>query len=589
MSPETLLPAQAGTPGTGTAPGAGSQAPTADIKPGDSWSAYSPNVDEGLNFEQAYSRLGSQNQAAFRSIAADVLNSAGLKDYDLHDAVGDWSDGAENSVFQVIRKPPDPETSKYLAAWHGLLGNQKAVLHFAAGEKGPDSVYQIYIPDRPASELRKELDAYGIQFRTIVPKQHGHVVVLYDEGRSLRPNVSQFAEANHATVREAIGKGDFIGGPTRTEARAKYRQIIKAYERSRGKVRPGAQPPDGPDNADRASEPKSLYQHSARPARRVRMAAGKSPEGGMAVRGVFYPGGKFIPDMPAPNPLDSEEGIGYNTQPDAQAPLTPPASPPPVTGPSPQPSLAGRSAAALGSQKKLATPQPFQFEDDEHEQHFAAVSGHWADELSKHLVLGKVSEQNVRQYTASAHNVWKNMPKEALSRFRDGVEKYQFFPTTKDLTEWVLRTWPVAFGHITSTTHTVGGLYHDGAIIINGGGGVNPFPPQFKHYGSPENGGLNKAEHVYAHEFSHAIDGHHFELSGSVPWHHAWTKDILGGKLTRYAENNRSEGFAEFGRLLYTRHMSPEYIARLFPRAAAFFQERGLWPSSPPQTAAPKA
>lgn len=218
------------------------------------WTFYSPNTDEGLNFEQAYSRLQSSNQKAFKEISADLFKTAGLtKNVQVHDAVGDWSDGAENSLLHVIKDPPSPEVTRYLAAWHGLLGNQKSVLHFESQEDGPDSVYQIFVPESSGEDVRNELSKFGIQYRTLVPTGQGHIVVIYDEKRSLRPNVEQFAEHYDATVREATGTGQYIGGATRTAARAAYRNIIRQFESTHQQVHQGGNKSNGAASAGASS------------------------------------------------------------------------------------------------------------------------------------------------------------------------------------------------------------------------------------------------------------------------------------------------------------------------------------------------
>jgi len=263
---------------------------------GDAWTMFPPNVEEGGTFEQAYSRLRTANHAAYREIAQDVYKAAGLEDVSMHDAVGDWSDGAEPSFLARVGNDPDYETVRYTAAWQGLLGNQTSVLLFRAADDGPDAVYQVHVPETSASDLRMSLDRLGIQYRTIVPIEGGHVVVLYDEGRKLRDAVQSFASQHDASVREASGTGEYLGGTTRTAARAAYRRVIRSYESGRSAAGRGSGA--GPaavraGAADDPTQPPSLYQQ-----RRVgprRRFAAKAPSGGAVIRGVAYQGGKFLP------------------------------------------------------------------------------------------------------------------------------------------------------------------------------------------------------------------------------------------------------------------------------------------------------
>lgn len=194
-----------------------------------------PNTDD-LNFEEALARTRSSNQKAFKKIVEHINEQIGLKAH-IHNAVGDWSNGAENSLLQSIREPIDPKTTDYLAAWYGLLANQKAVLAFNPHHGGLDSVYEVEVPSTDLKSVRKSLDAAGIQFRTLVPTKKGTKVVLFDAKRENREQVAQWAGEHSATVRESIGTGRFIGDkPTRTAARAAYRKIITAYEAEAGKA-----------------------------------------------------------------------------------------------------------------------------------------------------------------------------------------------------------------------------------------------------------------------------------------------------------------------------------------------------------------
>jgi hypothetical protein len=200
----------------------------------------SPNTDDNLNFEAAWQRARSGNQKAFRKIAEGILEQLGVKGHTA-DAVGDWEDGAENSIYQKIDNPPSPDSIRYAAAWYGLLANQRAVLSFYPQHDGTDSLYTIPIPNPDVAAVRKQLTTLQIPFRTIVPKGSGGgvEVVVYDKNREWRDRVAQFAGQYNASVHETFGSGEYLGGSTRTAARSKYRKIIDAYEAAGG-TRPAA-------------------------------------------------------------------------------------------------------------------------------------------------------------------------------------------------------------------------------------------------------------------------------------------------------------------------------------------------------------
>ena len=196
-----------------------------------SYSSYSPNTEENLSFEDAYQKSQSSNQQQFRKITDHVLKQVGLKGKS-YDAIGDWIDGAENSVMQELSESPDPDTLRYASAWYGLLGNQKAVLVFHAARDGPDSTYTIDVPETDVNKVRSQLTESGVPFRTIIPNKKGVRVVVYDEKRQWRDQVARFAGLHHAAIRESLGRGEFIGGATRSAARREYRRVIDSYERS---------------------------------------------------------------------------------------------------------------------------------------------------------------------------------------------------------------------------------------------------------------------------------------------------------------------------------------------------------------------
>ena len=251
---------------------------------GDHWTAFSPNTDEDLTFDEAWKRLNSANQKVARSLSEDMLHAAQVQDYKLFDGVGDWEDGAENSLVYVLPKA-DAQLSKYLAAWHGLVTNQKAVLHFESQGEGPDSMYQMSVPISSVAEVRAKLAKFSIPFRTIIPRGDKNVVLVYDQQRGMYDNVSQFVEEVDGTVREARGRGEFIGSssrnPSRTDARRVYRDIISKYE---SKSSPSYQSPDqGPELADNPGahdhDPAGDQQASLRAKGRVvrYQAEGESP------------------------------------------------------------------------------------------------------------------------------------------------------------------------------------------------------------------------------------------------------------------------------------------------------------------------
>lgn len=88
--------------------------------------------------------------------------------------------------------------------------------------------------------------------------------------------------------------------------------------------------------------------------------------------------------------------------------------------------------------------------------------------------------------------------------------------------------------------------------------------------------GNKEASGIYAHEFAHAIDGMSKEMSKSEGWQKAFQSEISGKKLTRYADTDPSEAFAEFGRLLLSGEHDHTAIKQVFPQAFAVWKDAGL-------------
>jgi hypothetical protein len=87
---------------------------------------------------------------------------------------------------------------------------------------------------------------------------------------------------------------------------------------------------------------------------------------------------------------------------------------------------------------------------------------------------------------------------------------------------------------------------------------------------------------TYAHEMTHALDGPDGKHSGTDEWKRAFSEEIKhpdddgAYTLSKYASTDESEGFAEFGRLLYGTATEHEAIKQSMPKCFAYFQKAGL-------------
>lgn len=226
--------------------------------------ASSSNIEQHLTFDQALQQARSGNHAQFKKLTDAVLGELGLP-AQTYTGIGDWEDGAEPSVLQVLPGHTDPHSLRYAAAWHGLLGNQRSVLTFLPHPQGPDSTYDFTLPTGDLGQVRQLLSSHGVPFRTLVPDRQGTRVVIYDQGRQWRDRVAALAGQFNAPIRESTGHGDYLGSPTRAGARHLFRSIISDFEATRpgtgGKVRSGR----GALLADRGSQGPGVGQPAPGP------------------------------------------------------------------------------------------------------------------------------------------------------------------------------------------------------------------------------------------------------------------------------------------------------------------------------------
>jgi DNA-directed RNA polymerase specialized sigma24 family protein len=229
-----VSPPTPAAPSQPVAPAAPSQPPRA-AGPGPHQPAPLPTAPQaGLPFEDAAQQAGSGNQAAFRKIMGEMLKNAGLKGQ-TYDAIGDTKEfGTEPSLLQAIDQTDDPGKIDYLASWYGLLANQKSVLVFHPGHGGKDSFYTVTVPATDLNQLRKVLDQYGLDYRTLVPKKGTIEVAIYDPDRVNRDKVAQFTGAVSGRIQESVGSGHLLGdsadNPDSAKARSAYRAVIDQYE-----------------------------------------------------------------------------------------------------------------------------------------------------------------------------------------------------------------------------------------------------------------------------------------------------------------------------------------------------------------------
>src|SRR5262245_5655398 len=196
----------------------------------------SPNTDEDLTLAEAQRRLLAPCQAHARRLAGDILDRVGAPRRRVEDALGDWSDGVENSLLVALPGAPDPATVRYAAAWFGLLADQKGVLTFHPAAAGPDTLAVLDVR-ADLGALRQALDRHGVCSRTIVTTRGGHRVVVCDQGGQATVHLRRLGRLYGPEVRCTPGTAAWVGEPCRGQARATYSAVIRAYEAVPGRPR----------------------------------------------------------------------------------------------------------------------------------------------------------------------------------------------------------------------------------------------------------------------------------------------------------------------------------------------------------------
>jgi hypothetical protein len=252
----------------------------------------SPNIKENMNYEEAKKMTDSPEHARAVSIARDAIKKQDM-DGKVESGVGDWEDGAENSIKIDVKGVKDFDQLKYTASKLGASLNQKAVVAFQKKKDGPDILHKISA-DRPMDEVRKILSENGISFRTMVGDRAKTSVTILDQGSQLTANVAKFLGAINGKSEAVRGVGEFIGGDTRIAGKKAYKGIIDNYERSfPNRVRLGVQRWGG-RNYYRSYQAIDFYDPSQK-----RDDSGKWTGGGGSIAKVSTPTPRWAQDNPA--------------------------------------------------------------------------------------------------------------------------------------------------------------------------------------------------------------------------------------------------------------------------------------------------
>lgn len=217
------------------------------------------------------------------------------------------------------------------------------------------------------------------------------------------------------------------------------------------------------------------------------------------------------------------------------------------------------------------------------------------------------------EYKNANQSVLSKMPPKALERIANYMGEVKFYPNiktlgktiTKDAVDELLKNKKIGFvkrqiikatGWLVSKAIGMGLIGIGGSvrsdtgdISLDGSGSINIAGHQDYKISASEPTFVNQ---MYAHEWTHIIDGPKYdkdtlkashEMSDKPEWQDAWkseikSKDKKNYPLTQYGASKVTEGFAEFGRLLYAGKVSLDKVEERFPKCSKFFKENGLWP-----------
>jgi ribosomal protein S18 acetylase RimI-like enzyme len=196
----------------------------------------SSNVGENIPLKVALRRLRTKKHRDFKKTVDNIDSDFGVIAKSAS-AVGDWIDGAEDSLYRSVYKVPSVEAWMAGLAKKGLTADQKAVLGFRVHSGGPDRFYEITVPRDKAklSDLRKVLSQNGLDFRTIVPQSDSLKVVVVDFGGALEKSVNATAKFYGIKAKDYEGTATFVGDasdkPSRQKARREYRRLLRGFKK----------------------------------------------------------------------------------------------------------------------------------------------------------------------------------------------------------------------------------------------------------------------------------------------------------------------------------------------------------------------
>ena len=200
----------------------------------------SPNEMEGTALDDSIAKLGTPEMTSFMKAMGSIDKIFGFAP-DTQEAVGVWSDGAEQSSVARYKENIDFDTLKAMGAVKGLMSNQKAVLNFKADEiqevpddlvigEGKGFLFEFAMPG-DAKTVTKSLTDAGLEYKTVAPVGNSDTMIyLYTDEIETFKKYIKFVTDNNIQHEHNYGQGEFTGTwGEREEAYDIYNGAIEQY------------------------------------------------------------------------------------------------------------------------------------------------------------------------------------------------------------------------------------------------------------------------------------------------------------------------------------------------------------------------
>jgi hypothetical protein len=151
----------------------------------------------------------------------------------------------------------------------------------------------------------------------------------------------------------------------------------------------------------------------------------------------------------------------------------------------------------------------------------------------------------------------------ALVRLQQNTREIRFYATLEEMTVELART-EEKVARLLAQGRPIGGAYQNTSRQLHLDGGEE---------GTEGRDILG----LYAHEFSHAINGAGRILSSTDVWRRAWEAEIRVYPFSLLSLASPHEGFAEFGRVMYTGTRRRSFLEKRYSRCVAVWEGRGIW------------